>query len=505
MTPEQRAEFDKLKKTQQTPAPMSIKQGEEMAARKAGKEVYEEMGAGEQFMVGVGKGLNQLYYGGKDLLGLSSPEDKQSLAALEAIEGGWGTAGDVTGNVLTLALPGGAIAKGATGLAKTAPKLALAAGLGGETALNAAYEGVKAPEVGETRLGNAGEAAAWTAGMGAVGPAFKGLANWRMMDEAKKLRDAGVRLTPGMGYKGDVATTVENFVGKIPFLGSSVDDMQHAATADWNKYVMQSIDDAVTKSGREGFKQLQGALTKSYDDVWSQVKPDSTDVKPLWNMLNNRGKLVSNLGADDAKRVGAALDDATDDIVRFMESGDPKILSRVDDKLRTLAGKSKEQTAKEAYKSVRDGVRKMLPKEVDSALSAVDTQYMKFKTFEDAAAYLNPQQRKSIFAPSDAQKAIKKAFPATQRTKGTAPLQEIVDVGTKTIGQADFNKGGITRTVAPFFLLGAGAYNPVGTAAAMATGRAAFSDPMRQMMVGGNAPESISALARALRAGVATN
>jgi hypothetical protein len=115
----------------------------------------------EDFAEGVVSSGMGTYYGIKDLTVGMDDEDKARLKDWkeDAAQSGWGTAGNVVGEVAQLALPGGAALKGAKALnaagklAKTAKALPLATDVLASSALG--Y--VKPPEEGKTR----GERARW--------------------------------------------------------------------------------------------------------------------------------------------------------------------------------------------------------------------------------------------------------------------------------------------------------------------------------------------------------
>lgn len=129
----------------------------------------EGMSWWEKGLTGVGGGLRRTYLGAKDLVGLGSPEEQQELkdwsSNKEAL-GGWGTAGEITGELAATAIPGmGASAGAAKLLTKALPVATRLGSVGGRTfnlgaAGRAAVEGgvagtIQAPAEGESRVGNA--------------------------------------------------------------------------------------------------------------------------------------------------------------------------------------------------------------------------------------------------------------------------------------------------------------------------------------------------------------
>jgi hypothetical protein len=128
----------------------------------------------EKGLVGIGGGLRRTYLGAKDLVGQGTPDEQQELKDWSNNKeglGGWGTAGEVVGELAATALPGaGAANVAGKVLTKALPVMKRVGQAGGRTfnlgtVGTAAVEGgvaggVQAPGEGESRLGNAAQGAA---------------------------------------------------------------------------------------------------------------------------------------------------------------------------------------------------------------------------------------------------------------------------------------------------------------------------------------------------------
>ena len=201
--------------------------------RMAYKEAFDEGSGFDQFMAGVGKPVMQLEAGVMNLLGLGDDEyqaeAEQGTTMMEEQHGIPALAGNIVGETAMLALPATKAAQGTLGAMKGYSGLSKAAGtIAAESGLVGGYEFLKEPESDETRLGNAAEAAAWTAVLGAPFSAIRGSRD-SVSDTARELLDEGVPLTPGMASETGMATTAERFMSNIPILGRKVKALQDAA------------------------------------------------------------------------------------------------------------------------------------------------------------------------------------------------------------------------------------------------------------------------------------
>jgi hypothetical protein len=189
------------------------------------------MGAGEKFLVGAGGGLKKTYIGIKDLLGMASEEDLEEVrewAKSKEGLGGWGTAGEITGELAATAIPGAGasslVAKGAT---KALPVLSRIGSAGGRianvgTAGRAAVEGavsgaIQVPQEGDSRLGNAvGGAAAATLLPLSVAGAGAGKRAIRNKFTPKGIAGSGLDRTLGRDTVDLAASQIRGASGHFP-------------------------------------------------------------------------------------------------------------------------------------------------------------------------------------------------------------------------------------------------------------------------------------------------
>ena len=169
----------------------------------------------QQFGHGAIKNLDRVYMGAKDLVTDLSPEDRVRMARYEAMDTPAATVGEIGTDIATLAAPGGAAAKVAQKVVQGGSRLKKAlAALGAETGLTAGYEGLKLPEAGQTRTGNAATAALWQAGLGSIGPLARARNASKITPEGRAMLNQGVPLTPGMARDDWTTRSEERRVGK---------------------------------------------------------------------------------------------------------------------------------------------------------------------------------------------------------------------------------------------------------------------------------------------------
>lgn len=158
-----------------TPVPEQLPTGPESV-----QEELAERSVPEQALAGVGASAAETYYGTKELLrrpgaeALSeavgepvsalSLEDQRRLEEWRAIRGGPATAGRVVGEMAQVGLPA---ARAYQAARVGGPLVRATAPITAESGVVGAYEGLKPPEPGETRLGRVGGAAALNLGLGA--------------------------------------------------------------------------------------------------------------------------------------------------------------------------------------------------------------------------------------------------------------------------------------------------------------------------------------------------
>lgn len=191
----------------------------------------ENMNPAEKILVGLGGGLRNTYLGAKNLVGLGTEEDRAERELWDKSKkdlGGWGTAGEIGGDIVSTMPLGGPVAQGAKVLVRALPWLSKVANVGGRV----------------VNLGTAGRAAAEGAlSAGIVGDA-----------QDRDIRDRLDNVAAG-GATGFVAPAV---------LG--------AGSAVANK-VRRELSPSVAQATQRGYSVLERTLGKDQlADVINQVE-----------------------------------------------------------------------------------------------------------------------------------------------------------------------------------------------------------------------------------------
>lgn len=91
----------------------------------------------EKALVGAGGGMRNVYLGGKNLVGLGTPEEQQEREEWQKNKehlGGWGTAGEIAGEIVSTLPVGGVVGQGAKVLTKALPAAQRLGSVGGRVA-----------------------------------------------------------------------------------------------------------------------------------------------------------------------------------------------------------------------------------------------------------------------------------------------------------------------------------------------------------------------------------
>lgn len=431
-----------LARLESAPAPTEIQtlEAELAGLEKSTKEAepwYEDFGEG------VAVSGMETYYGAKDLFGQMDDEDRATLKDWkeDAAESGWGTAGQVVGELGQFMVPGGAALKGVKGLnylrnAGKAKKLATVAAA--EGAVGAGVSGVRLPDEGETRLGNVALGAAGGAGGAYVGAGLarglsKTMRGITKTPAAKQLISEGIELTPGQSATSQFVRGAENVMEVTPFLARGTKDAKKVAKEQWNQKILQEAapDGAqITKLGTEGAKQLKDAVTKAYTDAWAGAGAVTRQTS-----IAIHGNLVTA-----AKRLSKSdtrvLQNVSDDIVKAVQSGDKKALQTMDDTLRRqiASAGTKKHELRAALQVARDTLRASAPDANQVALQAIDATYPAYLTARDAVK--NSLDDAGVFTPSRLNKSVKKIGKNLAAT-GEAAVQKSAAEGMETVGRKE--------------------------------------------------------------------
>lgn len=417
---------------------------EKLVEQIKGEPWYEDFGEGV-----VASGMDT-YYGVKDLVTDLDDEDRARLKDWkdDAGESGYGTAGQVVGEIGQLLAPAGVALKGARGasaalkLAKTS-KRARALALAAESAAIGGGEATQLPEEGETRLANGVWGGATALGGGAAfGVGKKALKGLTKTKAGKKLIDEGVRLTPGMAAKTMAAGGLEGIGGYIPVLGRSIQKLRDRATDDYSKAVMNKVSKKMGFAQKDmsdnSMKNLRTLIQGGYRKAWGSAKPITSDtIAKIKGVLD---KNSANLAGKEKRALKAVMADMVDVVASGKQT--PEALSALDKGLNALNAGKKKHVFRKVLKEAQNVFRKEAGVETSKRLKYMDDVYPEYLTIRNA-------RRKAVASPGGDAKpasipdklmsaANKVGAKGEKLAFGEAPLQGMAQAGRDTL-----NKGTI--------------------------------------------------------------
>jgi hypothetical protein len=418
---------DKLAEIRRRQKLAQIRERQQAAAEPAPEKEAEPWY--EDLAEGVAVSGMELGYGLKDLVTDLSDEDRATLKDWQedAGESGWGTAGQVLGEVAQFAVPGGAVVRAASKL----PRLAKTAALAGEVGTAALLGSARLPEEGKTRAQEAKEEAIGATAGGLVGGILnKTLRGIRKTPEAQRLLDAGIDVTPGKAAANKTFAGLEAVAEVAPVLARGTKAAQRRAGEQFNERVLQralapgqSVDDI----GTAGVRQLKEGFEEAYANAWSgatglsnasrkEFVDTAVDAMPTLGKKNRN--ILKNIMADFKALTANPTQESLKNFDKTLR--DRLSASRKDYDMRQLVG------------SLRDSLRAGMPEGVATSLKAVDDKYPAFLTVQRASK--NAAAEGGEFVPSQLMSAVK-AIGGDSAGTGQAALQDIATDATMSLGR----------------------------------------------------------------------
>lgn len=397
--------------------------------RQQRNEAREPESFAEDFAEGVVASGMGTYYGLKDLVTGLDEGDRERLQEWQddAAQSGWGTAGQVVGEIAQLAIPGGAVAKGARALS-AADKARRVMQLGGDVALTGALGAAKLPQDEDSRALNAAqEIGGALAGAGL----FKAAKGVTKTDAARRLIDRGVALTPGMSTTNPMVRGLETVGEVTPLIAQGVKRAKAKAIGDINEMLFKEAAPAgktITETGEKGVQQLKGAFKEAYQDAWSGARGLSNEA---------RRNIVDTAVRESRKLTEAqqrALGNVMEDFKELTRDVTPETLRRFDNVLRKrIQSASDDFDFQEALISLRAQLRAGMPNNVSEKLAAVDRKYGDYLVVRDAVRNAAGEIGREI-QPNQLLQAMKSV--GKERVgEGTAPVFQTATDVAETAGQ----------------------------------------------------------------------
>lgn len=444
---------------------------------KANSETYDPaagMNPLEKALVGVGSTFNRAYLGVRSLLpgGELTQQEKDDLAVYERNKqhlGGWGTAGEIGGDIALSALPGGAVTKAT----KAAPLLARTLS---QLGLGAGYGALTSPE---DRTGGAlGGAVGTGVGMAAnrvVGGAIKPF----ITKDAEALMAQGVQPTIGQAMGGAV-NQAEQKLKSVYGVGDLIRGARNRAVDEFNEKAIQTAVPGSKGFGDEALIAAREALGKQYDDVLSKLPKITMDKSAIMStatqaagdaslgLNNNSKKFIQDYVA---KNLIGRSQDVTGETAKRVESDLLKVITRL-----RSSSDSEQRGIAEALGKVHDAWRTSLAQTAEAAqpgagkaLGEANAAWRAFSALDRAGGYRGNQNLAAgdvagRFTPNSLRRSIE-VSDVTQNNNATRALRggnspferlnTLTRQGEKVLGESVPDSGTAGRMLVTG-LLGAG-------------------------------------------------
>jgi hypothetical protein len=299
----------------------------------------------------------------------------------------------------------------------------------------------------------------------------------KITDAARKLADAGVKMTPGQ-MLGGVAKSVEDAATSVPILGDAIiaarkRSLESFDTAVANRAlgeIGQTVPKGV-KAGRDLFAYTKGKFNEAYDALLPKLtfNPDQQLATELRQIRQKAGTLAE----PQAKQFDAKLRDV---VARRMAPGggvmDGKAYKAVESDLNKLAKdySSSSVTSErelgallgETLESFKGTLIRSNPNRAQE-LAAINRGYANFATFRTAAGKVGTDE--GVFTPAQLQNAVRandKSVGKARFASGNALMQDLSDAGKSAL-PSSIPDSGTARRLLTGGIIGGGAL-PLGVA-----------------------------------------
>lgn len=405
--------------------------------RRQGQEVPEKepnlfqkaLSRVQDFSEGIGVSGLETYYGMKDLVGLGQPEDRQTLDAWRraAGESGFGTAGQITGDVAQYLLPAGAMTKAT----KIAPLIA-------DVTATAAVDTVKLPDYGMSRADRARQGAMMGMGghvlgktLGTVVTGIKG------KPAAERLRAIGAELTPGQLKEG-ILRKAEGWTEAIMPVGSkAVRNAENKSLVTTHKALVQKAAPPTPESLLSGkpvpakasnMTELNQAFDDAYEAAWGTV--DDLSYKTLGA---ETGDAINKVVVEKDRKALMKLADQMENIL----SKPGARVNEIDQLLRKHERswkKGKDAVWNGAISDIREGLLRSMPGERADAVRTINAQYGKGRALGLASQSVKGVSGKNI-DPKTLASGVKRSSTGRALEEGRGNLQQELQDWTEVVGE----------------------------------------------------------------------
>jgi hypothetical protein len=472
----------------------------------------EGMSGLDKFRAGMGQGMTNIVRQAGNILGVKSDEELQDAAGLDRalLDTGAGRAGAIAGEMALTAPVGGLVASGARGVGAGLIRAGMAEG---------AAQGALTGGPGN-RLGGAAQGAALGAALpGAVRVAQRLSRPVAATGEARRLVEAGVRLTPGELRPEGVLNQMEQALQSAPYFGAKLRGNRDRSMIDFQRAVAEATQAPgaapIPRSVRD-VNEMASRVNRGYEQGYEQALGG-------YNALEPRivGPHLPNYpGAQSMPLHGGSWGaGAVEDAITGMPSGGrlvkPQMRTDIAEAARgELSALPRSNVTGRQLQGVRSNIRSMardtdvpgerallrageqrvtdalesqLTPEDAAALRALDQRYGLFKTLQDVTKRGGDQP--GGWTPAQLSQSVRASTDLGEYARGGGgPLRTLSKAGRKVFEQRSMPTG--ERQVTLGFLGRAGL--PI--AAGLSHG---LSKVPTKVLVGNTGPQK--ALAAALR------
>lgn len=406
----EKSEYEQFLATPDTPRPDTSE-----------SDAFANLSGFEQAKVGLAKPFVETAYGIQDLMeGLPipvapqplgatspvpagstmspvSPEQQQELETLESgVHGIPALAGEVTGEIGMMALPGGAgskaITKGPEFLRKTLNKLYPK--LTGDIALSSSMEALKAPTEDLSRGERAANAAVGSLAGGwvgnRVGSLFRGGGR---SDAAKRIQEELGLTELTLGQQG-FGRPLERTLAGSAIKHQRTRELQDRGEQQWRDAITGQIGKDLNinvPAGRGAFEAISKGFKDQYAEVWKRDYQFDTDavVNSLAKAEKQAHALLDREQLEIVNDIGGRVLDQFGRATKPDGSVSGEVIGDVHKMLKEAIAKAYangDVTRGEVLKEVQESVVNSMPEEIIGNLKHLDNTYRRFATVRDAGA-----------------------------------------------------------------------------------------------------------------------
>jgi hypothetical protein len=469
------------------------------------------MGAGEKLLVGIGSSMNKAYEGLTDpFVGeqtrSSRKADRDLYAKNKGDLGGWGTAGEVAGDI-----------------ASYAPLALVPGGLPAQMGAAAAASGAMTPGSPQERA-QAAAMGAGGAGVGNVltrtlGRVFKPIGEKAADTVAQEARGILPTFGQGMAAKeGGVGRAIgraEEGAMSVPMASGPLRNTRRGVQDQWQ----QAVRNEAAAPGRQGVESVD-ALRKGYNDAYTSTLDSVPLPYASVQYAPDLRQLSQGLPVTQAQRdtVAKVFDEIR---LKHMQNPTPGVqvtaagAHGAESDMKALARRysSSQDPAQQdlgrLFGNVADEYgqawRAALPSDVRTEIAAIDRAYPGFvavRTAAKNAATAASEGDPNKFSPAVLARAARTTDRTPNKTTyiaGDAPMQEMARLGQGLQGKVP-DSGTTERMLGGGALLGAGALGHLPAALAGGGALAAYGTrPVQNYFMGRASPAAQQAMLDALR------